>query len=234
MSGEETSSFTTNPRGLQFDEEYQWGGDDGEPWTDAIAESNGVTVSDTGGVTSDSRFTDYFEGTSLDTSKWTAYGTDHGNITVSDGTLTIEQTEGPESNENIIGVYATERFSVGSVLTVRSRNSAGRHAGIIGVADAEGRAFSHGTAEYGGPGANLYGRADDVTGSCSARDENGDTYSPDPSVQDFREFRELRIERPDENTVEFYIDGSLDTTISMPFAGDYRESRRMPDPLGSG
>jgi hypothetical protein len=46
-------------------------------------------------------------------------------------------------------------------------------------------------------------------------------WNVDGGGKDFREFRELRIERPDENTVEFYIDGSLDTTISMPFAGDY-------------
>lgn len=52
MAEESPPSFTTRRRALTGDESLQWGGNDGESWSDAVESSSGVTVTDSGAVQS--------------------------------------------------------------------------------------------------------------------------------------------------------------------------------------
>jgi len=51
MADDEVSSFTTKPRSIQQDGEFKWGGETGDPWTEAIDTSNGVKINDNGTIT---------------------------------------------------------------------------------------------------------------------------------------------------------------------------------------
>ncbi len=50
-----SGSFTTRKRSLLNTSELSWGGSDGESWSDAVASSTGVTITDSGNVKSESQ-----------------------------------------------------------------------------------------------------------------------------------------------------------------------------------
>jgi hypothetical protein len=173
------------------------------------------------------RFEDFFDDGSLDTGKWFTIGTNYGTISESDGTLFIENSSG--GDDDAIGIVSEDKvISVGEKAVARSRNPSGRHSTLLAIGSDTGS--SDGSKGYfypyphsaGGPGVSYYGRADNDTSTFSKHDENGNKefseYGSHPAQS---EFIKVEIHRPDDSTVEIYINGTLAHTWSGAFTEDY-------------
>jgi hypothetical protein len=174
------------------------------------------------------RFEDFFDDGSLDTGKWFTIGTSYGTISESDGTLFIENSSG--GDDDAIGIVSEDKvISVGEKAVARSRNPSGRHSTLLAIGSDTGS--SDGSKGYfypyphsaGGPGVSYYGRADNDTSTFSKHDENGDkAYSSYESGHHGQsDFIEVEIHRPDDSTVEIYIDRNLEHTWNGTFTEDY-------------
>ena len=163
-----------------------------------------------------SAFYDDFLGTSLNTSAWSTFGTSYGSVTVSGGICTITNTSGSSSNR--IGIYTNKTFGVGMTLTVRSRNTSGRHSGLIGFGESPWAPYPHdGTSK----GVSWYSRADDISSTLSWNDDNGTTGYYDSVTEDLRSWQTFKIIRVNSSSVEVYRNDSLEHTISATFANNY-------------
>lgn len=150
-------------------------------------------------------------------SKWETFGSGYGTIDVSGGELTISQTAGGGSNNKTIGIRSKETFKVGQKLKVRSKNTSGRHAAIIGLTDGGSNPFPHGGSS--GASVTFYSRNDNTSAAFSLYDESGNTQSTNFGSADYSTYHEMEIIRPDGSTIEIYADGSLiDSFTSVDFS----------------
>jgi hypothetical protein len=163
-----------------------------------------------------------FDGNSLDSSVWTTFGTNRGTITVANGECTINNSaHAGVSLSACIGMYSNITFPVGTSITVRSKNTSGRHASVIGFGNAPNGPYVHG---QGIVGTTWYARADSVSSTISLYDENGSTAGGNGSgaTQDLRQYQIFQIKRVSSSQVEFYRNGILEHTITgAAFSGNY-------------
>jgi hypothetical protein len=162
-----------------------------------------------------------FNGNSLDTSVWTTFGTNRGTISVANGECTINNSSyAGTSLSACIGMYSKLSFPVGTSITVRSKNTSGRHASVIGFGNAPNGPYVHGQSIIG---TTWYSRNDAATSSITLYDENGSTTGGSNSVtQDLRQYQIFQIKRVSSSQIEFYRNGTLEHTITgVAFSGNY-------------
>lgn len=162
-----------------------------------------------------------FNGNSLDTSVWTTFGTNRGTISVANGECTINNSSyAGTSLSACIGMYSKLSFPVGTSITVRSKNTSGRHACVIGCGVAPNNPYPHASNIVG---TTWYARNDDVSSTISIYDENGSTTGLTGNVtQDLRQYQIFQIKRVSSSQIEFYRNGTLEHTITgAAFSGKY-------------
>ncbi len=148
-------------------------------------------------------FEDFFTGSTLDTDKWTEIGASFGSISVADGYLNIVNQTGGSSS--FIGAATKDfRLQVGQIIETRVKNTSGRHSAVIAFGQANWYPYPHG----GSIGASLYSRADAKTATISLRRANNTTSSGSPTIQDYTDFRVLKMFRLTQDLIEFYADGT--------------------------
>ena len=157
---------------------------------------------------------DKFLGSSLDTSIWSTFGTSNGTITVTNNECTIKNTVSGSQTAlaYCIGMYSNLSFPVGTSITVRSKNTSGRHASVIGFGNTPNGPYTHGQSIIG---TTWYSRADVATSTISVYDENGSTAGGTSSVtQDLRNYQVFRIKRISSSQIEFYRNGVLEYSMT--------------------
>lgn len=162
-----------------------------------------------------------FQGSTLNTSLWTTYGTNRGTITVSNGECTINNSaKAGTSLSACIGMYSNISFPVGTSITVRSKNTSGRHASVIGFGVAPNGPYVHGQSIIG---TTWYSRNDVATSTISLYDENGSTTGGTSSVtQDLRQYQVFRIDRVSSTQIKYYRNGILEYNLTgVLFANNY-------------
>jgi hypothetical protein len=162
-----------------------------------------------------------FDGNSLDSSVWTTFGTNRGTITVANGECTVNNSaRAGISLSACIGMYSNITFPVGTSITVRSKNTSGRHASVIGFGNAPNGPAPH---AYSIIGTTWYSRADIATSTISIYDENGSITGGTSSVTpDLRNYQIFRIKRVSSSQIEFYRNGTLEHTFNgVAMSGNY-------------
>ena len=161
---------------------------------------------------------DKFNGASLDTSIWSTFGTDNGSITVSGGICTITNDTG-DSNTRI-GIYSNLTFGVGMTLTVRSRNTSGRHSALIAFGESTWAPYPH-TSTDGSKGVAWYSRNDNVSSTLSWRNDSGVATTDDTLTEDLREWQIFKLKRVTASKVLVYRNNVLEATINDTFSNNY-------------
>jgi hypothetical protein len=162
------------------------------------------------------RFIDNFE--FLDESKWNVHGNTFGTVTSSNGELLITNTSG--SSTSYIGVSTIQTFSVGTTITVRSRDLAGRHCSLIGFGASGFYPYPH--AAGGNFGCTWYSRGDIGTSTISIRSENNATLTYEGVTQDLRQYQIFKLKRVSSSVVEFYRNDVLEyTATGLVLANNY-------------
>lgn len=162
---------------------------------------------------------DDFTESTLNSDIWDTFGEQHGSISISNGELTISQTSGGGSGNNLIGIASKQKFPIGSSYRARVKNTSGRHAAVIGFGASPWPNYPHGGNDVG---VTWYSRADNVTSVISYCDENLSKGSNSSITQDLRDYQEIEIYRVNETTVEIYRNDSLEHTITaLEWEEDY-------------
>jgi len=161
---------------------------------------------------------DHFQGTTLNNSIWSTFGTANGTITISDGVCTINNDTG-DSNTRI-GIYSNLTFGVGMTLTVRSRNTSGRHCALIGFGESTWAPYPH-TSTNGSKGVTWYSRNDNASSTLSWRNDNNVASVDDSLTEDLRDWQIFKIERLTSSKVKVYRNDILEATINDTFANNY-------------
>lgn len=151
-----------------------------------------------------------FSGDTLNTDIWDTFGDAYGSITVSNGECEIVNSTG--TNTQWLGIYSIETFGVGMKLTVRSKNTSGRHASLIGFGESIWRPYPHAGNTVG---CTWYSRADVPSSTIASYcDEDGITGSSGSATQDLREYQTFSLERTSSSEVKFYRNEILEHTLS--------------------
>jgi len=169
-------------------------------------------------VNSMGSFRDDFVGSSLDTSKWEAFGTGYGTITVSGGECTISNTQ--PNDTNCIGIRTKVRFPVGSIFTVRVKHTVNRHFALVALGESPFAPYLH-ILGYN-KGVTLYSKADVQQATISIRREDNSVGDKAPTTQDFRDYHKISVKRVTKDLIEFYVDDVLDASFTdADLADDY-------------
>ena len=154
-----------------------------------------------------------FDGNSLDSSVWTTFGTNMGTITVANGECIItNNVSGSRTGVSYsIGIYSNLSFPVGTSITVRSKNTSGRHASVIGFGNVPNSPYPHVSSIVG---VSWYARHDNVSSTVSIYDENGSITGDSNVAQDLRSYQVFRIKRISSSQIEFYRNGVLEYSIT--------------------
>lgn len=162
-------------------------------------------------------FVDNFNGLTLNSSYWGTFGTSYGSISVNNGECTIRNATG--NSNQLIGIYSLLSFPVGMSLTVRSKNTQGRHSSLIGFGGSPYTPYPHGG---GSIGCTWYARADNASSNVSIRGENLATSFATPTSQDLRDYQTFRMERLSSTQIAIYRNDVLEHTFNgIPLANDY-------------
>lgn len=157
---------------------------------------------------------------SLNPSIWSTFGTQYGSIVVSNGKCIITNSFG--TSDNKIGIYSNKSFPVGTTIVVKSKNTSGRHASLIGFGESAWWPYPHGSGNTTDVGVTWYSRSDSVTSTMSISDENGEKFSFQPESQDLSGDQILSIERTSSSEIRFYRNEVLEHTFSgLSISGEY-------------
>lgn len=161
-----------------------------------------------------------FADSQLNSNVWGVFGTSYGSITVnSNNECEIRNASGGSSDR--IGIYSQLTFPVGMSLTVRSKNTSGRHSSLVGFGESVWQPFPHGRSSIG---CTWYSREDNVSSTIgSSFDENGNASSGgDAGTQDLRSYQVFRLERVSSSEVRFYRNEILEYTLTgVKFENNY-------------
>lgn len=148
----------------------------------------------------------------LDSNKWTTFGESYGDITVNNGELCINNTSNNSSYN--MGIYSNQNFPIGTKITVRSKNTVGRHSFLIGIGlpSTSGEDAPHSTT--GLPGCTWYGRADGISSIISWRDENNNSGYTASCTQDLRNYQVLSIWRKSSSEINIYRNNILEHSLT--------------------
>lgn len=162
-------------------------------------------------------FLDHFNGSSLDSSKWATFGDSYGTIAVNNSICTITNTN---VAYNWNGIYSLKTFGVGTIITVKSKNTSGRHASLIGFGESPWWAYPH--AMSSGSAFTWYSRADAHTSTISWRSENGTTGSYSSATQNLTGDQVFKLVRVSSSVVEVYRNDVLEyTATGLVFANNH-------------
>lgn len=166
-----------------------------------------------------SSFGDNFEGSSLNSTNWSTFGESYGSIVVNSNKCIITNNSG--SNENKIGIYSNISFPIGSTIVVKSKNTGGRHAALIGFGEPSWWPYPHYNSS-GNVGLTWYSRADVNTSNISGYDENGLDFFGTPVSQDLTGDQVFTIERISASEIKMSRNGIVEyTTSGVNFSNNY-------------
>lgn len=168
---------------------------------------------------------DEFDGDALDATRWDTVNTiGTGTIDVVNGSLVItdgdEVVHDGEMGTFFTGIVSKLAFPVGTRYRARARNPVGRHAALIGFANAPTAPHQHESVD---PGMSWYSRADIPDNIvASYTDEVGAVHDLS-RANSHADWVVLEIRRVSDTTVEFYENDVLvHTQDSLVFANDYK------------
>jgi hypothetical protein len=151
--------------------------------------------------------------------QFSVYGNNNGTVSVSGEEVTISNTSG--SSTSYIGIETDVKFPVGTKLIAQSKNTEGRHAAVVGLSDPREREPYPHAENNPGPAASIYARAD-TPDSVTSVDSDTDQTRFSVFSQDPRNYQVWEIERPDSDTVKYYVNGELVKTYNVNFGRDCR------------
>jgi len=158
-----------------------------------------------------------FSSNSLDTNLWGVFGNSFGSVTVSNGECEIRNSTG--GSDDNVALYSEFLLPVGSKLTVRSKNTQGRHAAVLGFGNSPYYPYPHARSQIG---TTWYSRADDVSSTVSFKDENNETNTSNGVTQDLRSYQVFELRRRNDFLIEYYRNGTLEySNSSRVFANEY-------------
>lgn len=152
----------------------------------------------------------------LDYEHWNVHISNIGTVNFQEDLIRISATTNATqgSATHMVAIYNNHTVKVGQKLVVESRNSAGRHAGVIGLSEGFNYAVApHAAGMNNVASISMYGRFDNITSAFSARDVENVTFFSELGLN-VRNFNTFELRRIALNQTELYMNGNLIRTYT--------------------